>query len=64
MLTQAELVVFNFARGVGAMDTPSSEDIDRVITDLAPLQGSALLVGGIAVIHHGYRRCGSDLRKL
>lgn len=61
MLTQAELSIFEFARGVGACDVPSAAQIEKVITDLAPLQGSALLIGGMAVIHYGYRRSTDDV---
>lgn len=42
------------------MDTHSSEAIAKTLEDLRNAQGSALIVGGMAVIHYGYRRYTHD----
>ena len=43
------------------MQTPSAEDIARTLDDLRKVQGPALIIGGIAVIHHGYERFTKDI---
>jgi hypothetical protein len=60
MLTRYELSIFEFARGCG-LDTPSAKDIDETLADLAKVQGTALLIGGLAVIHYGYKRLTEDV---
>ena len=42
------------------MDAPGSNEMQKVLTDLKPVLGSALVIGGLAVIHHGYRRSTDD----
>jgi hypothetical protein len=64
VLTRSELAVFDFARGAGAMQTPSSKDLDAALEDFRKVQGSALLIGGIAVIHYGYQRSTTDVDAL
>jgi len=59
VLTPPELYIFDFGRGFG-MDTHSSEAVARTLSDLRKAQGSALIVGGMAVIHYGYRRYTHD----
>ena len=43
------------------MHTPSSADLARTLEDLRKVQGSALVAGGVAVIHHGYERITRDI---
>jgi hypothetical protein len=60
VLTSTELAVFEFGKGLG-MDVHSAAEIEGALEDLRAVQGSALIIGGIAVIHHGYRRYTHDL---
>jgi hypothetical protein len=60
VLSEAQLGIFEFARGCG-LQTPSAEDIARTLEDLRKVQGPALIIGGIAVIHHGYERFTKDI---
>ncbi len=39
----------------------SAEDMNRTLRDLRSLQGSALVIGGIAVIEHGFVRVTEDI---
>lgn len=64
VLTREELSVFDFARGAGAMNTPSSENLQATLADLGPVLGSALVVGGMAIIHYGYQRSTQDINIL
>ncbi|MBI3828329.1 MAG: hypothetical protein HY291_02360 [Planctomycetes bacterium] len=50
-----------FSRGKGMSKTPPSKDIDRALKDLRKVQGEALLIGGIAVGHHGHERATKDI---
>lgn len=43
------------------MQTPGAADIVRTLDDLRKAQGPALVIGGLAVIHHGYRRLTEDV---
>ncbi|MCY3024099.1 MAG: hypothetical protein NTW87_34410 [Planctomycetota bacterium] len=43
------------------MHTPSAEDLARTLEDLRRAQGSALVIGGLAVIYHGYERSTQDI---
>lgn len=61
VLTASQLATFDFARGAGAVQTPSSEDLARALEDLRKVQGSALIAGGVAVIHYGYERSTKDV---
>ena len=60
ILTQAQLSVFDFGKGFG-MDVHSSEEIARTFKDLQAVQGNALIIGGMAVIHYGYKRYTHDI---
>jgi hypothetical protein len=64
VLTESQLAVFEFARGAGAMKTPSAKDLEEALEDFRKVQGSALLIGGIAVIHYGYVRSTVDVDAL
>lgn len=59
-LTRSQLSVFDFVAGIG-MQTPNSDSLQRALNDLKPCLGSALVIGGLAVIHHGYERSTTDL---
>ncbi len=58
-LTPVQFGIFDFARGI-ALTTPSSNDVQKVLEDLKPILGSAIVIGGLAVIHHGYVRATDD----
>ena len=58
-LTPPQLRIFDFARTI-AMTSPSSNDLERLLADLKPILGSAIVIGGLAVIHHGYVRATDD----
>ena len=59
-LTASQLDTFDFARGFG-MKTIGSAGIQKTVDDLKPCLGSALVIGGLAVIHHGYERYTKDV---
>jgi|ERR1043165_8428852 hypothetical protein len=59
-LTSSQLQTFDFARGFG-MYTLGSEEIRKAVDDLKPCLGSALVAGGLAVMHHGYERYTNDV---
>jgi|GEM_PF-775080 len=61
VLTSAQLATFDFSRGVGAVHTPSSEDLKATLADLSKVLGSALVTGGVAVVHYGYERSTKDI---
>jgi hypothetical protein len=63
-LTPSQLATFDFVRGAGGMNTPSSEDLQRTLKDFGEVQGSALVAGGMAVIHYGYERSTKDIDAL
>ena len=58
-LTPTQLRIFDFARTL-AMTAPSSNDLEKLLHDLKPVLGSALVIGGLAVIYHGYVRSTDD----
>jgi hypothetical protein len=60
-LTPSQLATFNWARAVGAVHTPSAEEMAQTLEDLRKVQGSALVAGGVAVIHYGYERSTQDV---
>jgi hypothetical protein len=60
VLTVDELSIFGFGRSVG-MDTHTPEEMARTLADFQKVQGRALVIGGVAVIHHGYRRYTHDV---
>jgi len=67
LLSDADLSIFNFAAGISkfmGIKMHSAEEIDQTVRDLRAVQGSGLLIGGIAVIHHGYRRYTDDVDML
>jgi hypothetical protein len=58
-LTPTQLDIFDFARHF-AMDSIGSDAVENVLSDLKPLLGSALVIGGLAVNYHGYKRYTDD----
>lgn len=60
ILTASQLATFEFARGCG-LKTPSATDIERTLEDLRQAQGTALIIGGMAVIRYGYERLTKDI---
>ena len=61
VLSRSQLAVFDFGRAFGAVDTPSSQNLEHTFQDVSKALGSALVVGGMAVIHHGYERGTQDV---
>ena len=49
-LTPRELEIFDVACGLGVKNM-DSERIQKTVDDLKPILGSALVIGGLAVIH-------------
>jgi hypothetical protein len=60
-LSRSQLATFDLGRAFGAVDTPSSEKLVITLSDVSKSLGSALVVGGMAVIHHGYERNTQDV---
>jgi hypothetical protein len=60
-LTRSQLATFDFVRTLGGINTPSSEDLQKTLADLSPVLGSALVIGGMAIVHHGYERSTKDI---
>ena len=60
ILTESQLATFDFARGFG-MKTNSSEDVAATLNDVISALGSAVIAGGMAVIHYGYERYTKDI---
>jgi hypothetical protein len=56
MLSLTELSVLDFARGAGAREVPTPAMMVETLRDVSRLQQSALVIGGVATIYHGYRR--------
>lgn len=46
------------------METHTPEEMARTLADFQKVQGRALVIGGVAVIHHGYRRYTHDVDAL
>ena len=65
ILTPTDLEIFTFGKGVamafGLPQGPGPEEISKATEDLRNVLGSALIVGGLAVIHYGYRRFTDDI---
>ncbi|HEY3320708.1 MAG TPA: hypothetical protein VGP72_09615 [Planctomycetota bacterium] len=61
ILKPSHLSVFNFARAFGLMKTPTPEELLKTVEDLQKVQGDALIIGGLAVGHHGYERATHDV---
>ncbi len=66
VLTAHQLATFDFVRGackfMGKPSlTPDPQSLTKTIEDLGKVQGSALIVGGVAVIHYGYERSTTDV---
>ena len=60
VLTRLQRRVFDFAWSV-SKTMPDGEQIEATLQDTRKVQGPALLIGGIAVIHFGYRRSTDDV---
>lgn len=61
ILAPSHLAVFAFAKGCGFVNTPSPDDLLRALADLRPVQGTALVIGGLAVGYHGWERVTHDI---
>ena len=59
-LSKAAVRIFNTGIGWNPMNH-SSVMMTKTLADLKPLQGTALLIGGMAVIEHGYVRYTEDI---
>jgi len=59
-LTPSQLSVFDFVHTVN-MSTPTADDLKAALSDLKLVLGSAMVIGGLAVAHHGYARSTEDL---
>ncbi len=55
VLTDLQLATFTFGRAF-SFNIPESSSIGAALKDLTEVVGDGLIVGGIAVIHHGYER--------
>ena len=55
ILTRRERSIFEFLRAI-VPDAPGAGRMEQTLQDLRPLQGTALIVGGVAVIRHKYVR--------
>jgi hypothetical protein len=60
ILTDTQLATFNFGRAL-TVQIPAADEIERTLQDLSSMLGKALIVDGIAVIHHGYERTTKDV---
>lgn len=60
ILTDKQMATFNFGRALTAQ-IPDANEIEETLQDLATLLEGALIIGGIAVIHHGYERTTRDI---
>lgn len=60
ILSPRERHIFDFVQGI-AVNTPNADAIEQTLQDLRPAQGTALLIGGLAVIHYGYERSTADI---
>ncbi len=60
-LTASHLTAFNFAKAWGFVKTPSADEILATLKDLQPVQGSSLVIGGLAVGYHGWERVTGDV---
>ncbi|MCZ7648542.1 MAG: hypothetical protein M5U26_25330 [Planctomycetota bacterium] len=66
VLSPSQLATFAFNRGACRYFgrepvSPGPEELEIALTDLRKVQGDALIVGGIAVIHYGYERVTKDI---
>ena len=61
VLSPSHLSVFAFAKGCGFVTTPSPDDLMRTLADLRTVQGTALVIGGLAVGYHGWERVTHDI---
>ncbi|MEI6234301.1 MAG: hypothetical protein WCT04_14715 [Planctomycetota bacterium] len=62
-LTPSELGIFDFGRVINPIVFRSA-DVKKALFDLSESLGSALVVGGIAVMHHGYVRGANNVNVL
>jgi hypothetical protein len=66
ILTKSQAEIFNSVVGVSrafgmAIETPPGDAMEAALQDLRPFLGSAPIIGGLAVIHHGYERSTIDI---
>jgi len=61
VLTPSHLSVFAFAKGCGFVDTPAPDMLAMTVEDLRTVQGTALIIGGLAVGHYGHERATKDV---
>jgi len=60
-LTPSQLATFSWVRALTTKNVPGREEISKALEDLGKVQGSALVIGGLAVIHYGYERYTQDI---
>src|SRR5262249_32264093 len=53
--------LLDLGKAFNLVNTPSSSDMDMTVRDLQDVQGSALIIGGLAVAHHGLERTTEDV---
>lgn len=60
-IRKSYLRLFHLAKAFNFVNTPGADAIERTVRDLQTVQGSALLIGGLAVAHHGFERTTEDV---
>src|SRR6266404_6332231 len=55
------LRLFRLANAFKFKKTPMAEAIELAVADLVKVRGGALIIGGLAVAHHGFERTTEDL---
>src|SRR5439155_1887753 len=61
ILNRSYLRTFAFAKAWGFVKTPAPEALLATVTDLKKVLGDALIIGGLAVGHHGHERVTEDV---
>lgn len=60
-LKRSYLRTFAFAKAWGFVKTPTPDAILTTVTDVKKVLGDALIIGGIAIGHHGHERTTEDV---
>lgn len=60
-LSPTYLRLLDFAKAFNSVNTPTSASMDQTVRDLREVQGSAWIIGGLAVAHYGLERTTEDV---
>ena len=60
VLSKSALQTFSLSRAWG-FDDPSADDVVKTLKDLRDVQSSALIIGGMALLFHGYERLTTNV---